>query len=304
LKQGEYPIQTTTSEWPSMLQTVECADWSVVVDDFLHTKKKAYNKLTIKAAVQQLTEAALPDKVFSIHADADALVTKVEPNSVAEAGSSRWETAVAVAQARRFEAFFDSRGNLVIRKDVTQENNEAIPGIGPDIGTVSNPVAVIRDGGGGNLVAVTVSATREGGCNGVFINLHETASQDLRRKGRPVSGDKRVNVAVSALGTGPITWGDKYGRQPMVIEKAVKVITDDVVAHQQRRAQRLLHRRGGVVRSLDLDAVGLYWLEPDDKVRVQYDGRAEAHYVQSVQFDLEGQKPARIRTRDCQVTTV
>jgi hypothetical protein len=297
LVMGEYPIQTVTSEWPSLIQTVECADHSAVVDQFLHTHKKGYNKLTIHNAVKQLTEAALPDRVFSIHSTDEAKSTKVEPHSIAEAGSGRWETAVSLCQARGFETFFNTDGDLVVRKDITNDDSETIPAVGPDIGTVTYPVAVIRDGNGGNLVALTQGVTREGGANGVFINLHETASQTLRRQGRPVSGDKRVNVQVSALADGPIKWGDRYGRQPIVIEKPVKVITDDVVAAQTRRAKRILNRRGGVIRTLDLDAVGLWWLEPDDRVKIQYDGRTEYHFVASIEFDLAGESPARIRTR-------
>jgi hypothetical protein len=302
IKMGEYPIQTTTSEWPSLQQTIECTDYSTVVGDFLHTKKKSYSQRSVYTAIQQITEAALPDKAFSIHSQDGAKSVQVEPHTIADAGSDRWETAVNLAAARGFETFFDRNGNLVIRDDVTNDDNDTIPGVGPDIGTVSNPVATIRDGERGNLVGLTQSVTREGGCNGVFINLHETASQTLRRQGRPVAGDKRVNVQVQALGTGPILWGDRYGRQPIVVERPVKVITDDVVAAQTRRAKRMLHRRGGVVRTLDLDAVGLYWLEPDDRVRIQYAGRTEAHFVASIEFDISGQSPARVRTRSLAVS--
>jgi len=302
VKQGEYPIQTCTSEWPSMIQTVEAADWSKPVQDHLHGRKHSYNHLSIRDAVKEITEATLPDKVFVIYADAASYTTKVEPNSVAEAGSSRWDYAVELCQARGFECFFASTGDLVIRKDVTDDDNDTVPGTGPDIGTVSNPIAIIRDGERGNLVALTSAVTREGGCNGVFINLHETASQSLRRHGRRVAGDKRVNVLVQALGTGPLVWGGRYPKQPYVIEKSVKVITDDVVAAQQRRANRLLHRRRGAVRTLDLDAIGLYWLEPDDKIRIQYAGRTEAHFVQAIDIDLGGDSPARIKTRAITVT--
>lgn len=302
LQQGEFPIQTATSEWPSGTVTVECADYSVVVDDFLHTARKSYNKLTVYEAVKQITEAALPDRLFTIHTHDDARSTMVEPHTVAEAASSRWETAVEIAQARGFEVFFDALGDLVIREDITNDDNDTIPGVGPDVGTMEHPMAVINDGPGGNLVALTVGVTREGGANAAFINLHETASQTLRKRGRPVSGDKRVNVQVTALGTGAIAWGDRYGRQPIVIEKAVPVITDQAVAAQQRRAKRLLHRRGGVIRSLDLDALGLYFLEPDDRVRIEYDGRTEYHFVQSIEFDLSGDSPTRIRTRSLTVT--
>lgn len=302
LKMGEYPILTTSSEWPGLNQTVACEDYSSVVDAYAHTKKKGYNRLTIHNAIKEITEAALPDRAFTIHSEDGAKTTKVEPNSNAEAGSSRWDIAVQIAQARGFETFFDANGDLVIRDDVTDDQNETIPGVGPDIGTVSNPVAVIHDGAKGNLVALNVSVTREGACNGVFINLHETASQTLRAKRRGLAGDKRVNVQVSALGTGSIAWGDKFGRVPVVLERQVKLITDDIVTAQQRRAKRLLNRRGGVVRSIDLDAVGLYWLEPDDKVRIQYKGTSEAHYIASVEFDLGGGSPTRIRTRSLSVS--
>lgn len=302
LKMGEYPIITTTSEWPGLNQTVECEDYSSVVDAYAHTRKKGYNRLTIHQALQEITEAALPDRVFAIHSEDGAKSMKVEPNSIAEAGSSRWDTAVQIAQARGFETFFDYNGDLVIRDDVTDDQNETIPGVGPDIGTVSNPVAVIRDGPGGNLVALTVSVTREGACNGVFVNIHETASQTLRAKKKKLAGDKRVNVQVSALGTGSIAWGDRFGRVPVVLERQVKLITDDIVTAQRHRARRLLNRRGGIVRSVDLDAVGLYWLEADDKVRVTYEGTTEAHYVASIEFDLAGSSATRIRTRSLSVS--
>jgi hypothetical protein len=302
LKHGEFPIVTVTSEWPSLVQTVECQDYSSVVDDYLHTKKKSYNHLTVHNALKQITEAALPDKVFAIHSEDHAKTIKVEPNSVAESGSSRWETATMIAQARGFETFFDWDGDLVIRDDVTDDQDETIPAVGPDIGTVTNPIATIRDGAGGNLVALTVAVTREGACNAVFINIHETASQTLRAKKKKLAGDKRVNVQVSALGDGAIAWGDKFGRVPIVMERQVKLITDDIVAAQRRRARRLLNRRGGVVRTVDLDAVGLYWLEADDKVRIVYHGVTEAMYVASIEFDLSGQSPARIRCRSLSVT--
>ena len=230
---------------------------------------------------------------------------------------------------------------------------DTIPGEGPDIGTVSNPVAVIRDGPGGNLVALTVGLTREGAINGVFINVHETVSQTRGRpeggaaepttpggpglrpdwddvlRGRPADdpdpesrrgrrddhddprsrrsrtrrpGTRGSTSRSRRWGPGPIKWGDKYGRQNIVLERNVKRINDNVINAQIHRAKRLLHRRGGVIRSVDLDAVGLYWLEPDDKVRIKYAGRTEAHYVASIEFDLAGRSrpgsgPGRL-TRD------
>ena len=121
--------------------------------------------------------------------------------------------------------------------------------------------------------------------------MHETASQELRREGRPVAGDKRVNVQVQALATGSIGWGDRFGRLPTVIERPVKVITDDVVATHTRRAKRMLHRRGGVVRSLDADVVGCYHVEPDDRVRINYDGRSRPTSSRRSSSTSRGSRP-------------
>jgi hypothetical protein len=298
---GEFPILTTTSEWPSLKQTIECGDLSTIVDDDLHVKKRAYGHMTVYEAIKELTEHGLPDRLFAIDTHDGVRHTKVEPHTVADAASSRWEVATNIAAARGFEVFFDWRGRLVIRDAITAADNDVIPAVGPDIGSVSSPVATLRDGTGGNLIAITQAITREGACNGVFINLNETASQTLRRHGRLVSGDKRVNVQVSALATGATAWGDRYGRQPIVIERPVKVITDDVVAAQRRRAKRLLNRRGGVIRSLEMDVVGAWWVEPDDRVHVMYGGRSEYHYIASIELTLDGSSATHIRTRSLAV---
>jgi hypothetical protein len=350
LRMGEFVIVTTTSEWPSLVQTVECSDYSYLADTYLWETKRSWNQRTVREAVEQIIEEAIPDQVFTVNSPGDAHDVKIEPHTNAEAGTSRWETIQAICQARGYDCFFSASGNLIIRHDVTNNSNdvETIPGEGPDIGTVSNPVAVIKDGPGGNLVALTVAVTREGAVNGVFINVHETIAQRVAQRKvaadgpddttadpdydpdwddvlrgdapppevaepanpdldhgdpevpkipNPKAGDPRVNVAVKALAVGSIKWGDRFGRQNIVLERNVKRINDNVVNAQIHRAKRLLHRRGGVIRSVDLDAVGLYWLEPDDKVRVKYDGRTEAHYVASIELDLTGADPTRVRTR-------
>jgi hypothetical protein len=356
-------------EWPSLTQTVEAADYSWLVDAYLFEKKKSYNHMTIRDAVEEIVKDALPDREFFIQSPGDAHDIKVEPHTNSEAGTGRWEFAKTICQARGFDTFFNHNGNLVIRHDVTNNSDdvETIPGEGPDIGTVSNPAAVIKEGPGGNLVALTLGLTREGAVNGVFINVHETIAQRVaERKVReaaagapgppvkepdpdyepdwddvlrgdappppepdppdpeippkddgeshdhddvevptipnPKAGDPRVNVTVKALGVGAVKWGDKFGRQNIVLERNVKRINDNIINAQIHRAKRLLHKRGGVIRSIDLDAVGLYWLEPDDKVRVKYAGRTEAHYVASIEFDLSGAEPARVRTRSLNVT--
>jgi hypothetical protein len=340
LKMGEYPIQTVTCEWPGMQQTIEAADYSWVIDAFLFEKKTAFGKMNVRGAIREITEHALPESAFIIHSPDSTANTKVEPHTVAEAGSGRWEMVQSIAAGRGYEAFFDWNGNLVVRKDITNDDDdvETIPGEGPDVGTVSNPAAVIKDGPGGNLVALTTAVTREGAINGVVINLHETISQTLvARKKReaetgtneddpddttedgekvdpddteddpelvkipnPKAGDPRVNVQIAARATGKIKWSNQF-KQNIVLERNVKRINNSVVNSQKKRAKRLLHRRGGVIRSVDADVVGCYWLEPDDKIRLIYAGRQEAHFVASVEIPLDGSSPTRIRCRSLTV---
>ena len=109
-----------------------------------------------------------------------------------------------------------------------------------------------------------------------------------------MGGDRRTVLNLSVVRV--------MADQNIVLVRDVKRINDNIVNAQIHRAKRLLHKRGGVIRSVDLDAVGLYWVEPDDRVKVKYAGRTEDHYVASIDFDLSGAEPARIRTRSLTVT--
>lgn len=342
LRMGEFVIVTTSSEWPGLAQTIECADYSYLADTYLFERKRSFGHRTVRAAVEQIIEEAIPDQLFTVNSPNDAQTILVEPHTNIEAGTSRWEAIQSITEARGFDAFFSASGNLIIRHAVSSNDNEVetIPGEGPDIGTISNPVAVIRDGPGGNLVALTASGTREGSVNGVFINLHETVSQtmaarklseatsgvieddpdDTLEDGSPVTpddtsadpelqpipnpgaGDPRVNVTIAALGVGPVQWGDRFGRQNILLDRNVKRINNSNVNAEKKRAKRLLHRRAGVIKTIDLDAVGLYWVEPDDKIRLAYAGRSEDHFAASVEIDLAAEQPTRIRTRALTVT--
>lgn len=297
LKMGEFPIISYVYERPSQIATVEAADYSVAVNEYRHLSKKGYANMTLRDAIVSMVNQALPNNVFEVDAS-DSAKSKKVTNYTAEAGLGRWEAATELAGVKGHETFFDSLGKLVIRNDVTDDNDVAIPGTGPDIGTNANPIATIRDGEGGNLVAMTATLTREGGCNGVVINLHETADQKNKKK----RGDQRKNVIVKELQeSGPTAWGDRFGRIPIVQERNVKTITDAVVNDQHQRAKRLLHRRRGVVRYIDLDAAGVYWLEPDDKVQIKWGTSTEDHFAQRVEFDLSGKSPIRVRTRQLAV---
>ena len=85
-----------------------------------------------------------------------------------------------------------------------------------------------------------------------------------------------------------------------MFEKSVPKITDAVETNYRKLAGTILARRRGVVRYIDLAMVGGYHLEPDDKVRIQFDGRSEDHYVQAITFELAGGATI-VRTRELHV---
>jgi hypothetical protein len=233
-----------------------------------------------------------------------------------------------IASRRGHECFFDADGNLVIRHDVTDDNDDSIPGEGPDIGTVANPVAIISDGDGGNMVGLTATLSRQGACNGVRINLHSTVPKKVRKKTDRDTADDvdwhtaPISAHVEVLQeTGPVAWGGKFGKLPIVIERDVKDLKkwsaggsetwSDTQADAYADAKRILHRRRGVIRFLDIHALPMPWLEPDDKVRVRwrehedddddYNVVHEAHFVSRVELSLDGSSPMVIRTRQLSV---
>lgn len=305
LLQGEFPIQSYVYERPSLVATVDCQDLSARVNEFLHLGKHSYKDLRLDDAIVQMVKAALPNKGFAVHATAGAQGVKVV-NYVADAGTGRWDAAVDLAEKKGYETFFDSSGNLVIRNLITGDDDDVLPGVGPDIGTVSNPVAVIRDGVGGSLVGLTATVTREGGCNYVRFNLTGTVTQRAKKQNAKKPGvetkqvDWTAEVHAEEEG-GPADWGDKFGFLPIVREFNLGKVTEGEKAGYQKRANNVLHRRRGVIRYIDFDMVGGYWLEPDDRVRLIYGSRTEDHYIQSVQFDLAGKTPTRVRTRQLAV---
>jgi hypothetical protein len=303
LKMGEFAIQSYVFERPSMIATLDGYDHSGVVHEYLHTQKKSYSNRSLATAIDEMVRAALPDSAYKLEAHPSARSTHRVNTWVSSATSSRWEEAVRLAEAKGFDVFFDWNGDVVLRPNLGDGQEDIIPEAGPDVGTKADPIMVISDGVGGALVGMTATLTRDGAANGVFINLHETADQKAKdEKARAKRGDPRVDVQVRALSGGgsPATYGDKFGRIPIVIDKNVAKITDDVVALYQRRADALLSRRRGVVRYIDFAMVGGYWLEPDDKVTLKFDGKTEFHYVQSIEWELKGGR-TKVRTRSLNV---
>lgn len=300
LRMGEFSIQSYVYERPSQIATVEALDYSSVVNEFLHEKKSSYGNRSLYDAVGQMVRAALPNSAYRFDVHPSAKSTKVT-TWVADAASPRWEEALKLAEAKGFDLFFDWAGDLVLRLNLGEGNDDVIPDNGPDVGTKSSPIMLIRDGPGGTLIGMTATLTRDGAANGVYINIHETADQKSKTaKARKARGDSRVDVQVKALAGGTVAYGDSFGRIPIVLEKNVVKITDEIVKQQQSRASTMLARRRGVVRYIDLAMLGGYWLEPDDKVQIQFDGLSEDHYVQAIEFPLAG-GATKVRTRSLNV---
>jgi hypothetical protein len=313
LRMGEFAIQSYVFERPSMIATVEAVDASAVVNEFLHEHKKTYRDLTLASAVDSMVRAALPNNGYKLYAHSSAKAAKNRVKTwVADAASPRWEEAVKLSESKGFEVFFDWCGDLILRPQLgtgynsaDSEFDDVIHDVGPDIGTIQDPVMTIRDKEGGTLIGMTATVTRDGACNGVIINVHETADQKTKTAAARAkrNNDTVVDVSVRAVqvANSAIGYGDRFGRIPIVIEKNVVTITKDVIAGQQTRANNLLHRRSGVTRYIDIAMVGGYHLEPDDIVKLQFDGREEDHYVQSVTFDLK-RGATKIRTRQLYVS--
>lgn len=294
MKMGEFVVTSNVVERPSNRISIDASDYSAVLDEYRFTRNKSYKGRTLASAVSEMARDSLPNRVFAIHSSSHAQ-TSTFANYVANASRSRWDVAEEMASKKGQEVLFDWNGDLVIRYDRTQDDEETIPGVGPDIGTVSNPVAVIKEGEGGNLVGLTGTVTRRGGMNGVAINLSATVKR--RKKSVEINHHELVEQS-----SGPAAWGDAFGRIPIVQQDNVDRINDSVKNDRRQKAQALLRRRLGVVRYLDMDVAPIYWLEPDDTIKVQWAGRTEYHFVQRVEIDLAGKRPMRVRTRQLSVT--
>jgi hypothetical protein len=199
----EGPIQSNVFERPSLITTIEVTDASQTVDDFLYLKRKAYAKgRTLKAVVKEIVDDALPGALYGVQASDQATNTELGKAFHVDAGESRWEAALEVLGKHGQECFFDALGNLIIRKDLTDEEDATWDSSepGPDIGTVTDPVAIFKDGTRGNIVGTTSSITREGAVNGVQVNL--SAVVNRRRKGASGPASKELWYGARALAGG------------------------------------------------------------------------------------------------------
>lgn len=289
LKVFEGPIQEAIFEQPSQITTLTCSDPGARMEEYLHTRKKGYGDRTLRQAIKQMVDATMDEGAYNIDAS-DSVDGIMVDTFVAEAGQSRLEAANELAGKWGHEVFFDAIGNLVIRRDLTDEDdaNWNPSEAGPDIGDVARPVAQFIDGERGNLIATTVTFSREAAVNGVAINL-----QALRKT--KVSGGDLYWTHLETAG-GSVPWGDSFGRLPLVETKDVHKITTANTDRQTQRAKKLLKRRRGMIKFIDFDALPMPWVEPDDRVSISVDGVEENHFLAMVELDLAG-GPMRCRTR-------
>jgi hypothetical protein len=308
LKQGEYPIQSYVFERPSRAATVEAVDYSGRVDEYLYLAKRNYAGATVAGAIKSMVDDALPNRVASTDPSNiwDTATTTKVLNYAVTPGGGRWQAAVELAARKGAECFFNWNGDLVIRRALSDADDITGPSNGPDIGTNTNPVLRISDGPAGNMVAMTATVTRDGGCNRVELILNPTATQRGKAK-KPPPPEYTTRHVHAEVTDGPAKWGDVFGYLPIVISADVFKTTPAVLNQYQGRANGIKKRRRGVVRYIDLDVVGAYWAEPDDHVQLTWKEdtpgvtRTEDHYVAAVTFDLSGQAPTRVTTRQLAV---
>lgn len=280
------PIRTNVWERPSQVMTVEATDSSQTIADYLHLRRHTYKDVSVRDAIAQMVNDALPNALYDIDAIPRADDATIN-HYTAEAGEPRWDTCVELAGRHNMEVFVDAWGDVCIRKEITDDDDDnwdpAQPG--PDIGHVGNPVCKFRDQQGGNLLGITSTLTREGSVNGVITTV------TLKKK------DNSSNwTPLTFINSGPFRWGDRAGRMPMVDSRTFNKRPDDMTDMMSSRGRKLLRRRGGMLRYHEFDALPQWWAEPDDKVSITVDGRTESHYLSSVEFDLTG-GPMRCRTR-------
>ena len=296
LKMGEFPILTTRQNRPSGELTVTCGDWSSRMEEYRCAKRRPDGigqNTSIKTAIKSLAEAAIPDKVFQVHADARAeskTVGEVKP----QIDDGRWAYAQALADGKGLETLWDTDGNLVIRRPGNTD-------VGPDHGSKANPVAVIRDGSGGVISGVDVAWTREGSYNGVIVVVTPSSRYKKGESKYPPNAYRTRRrywrAGFEAPNDDKIIWGDKFGRVSKIVEWTRNNTRDDVMDDAEQRAKELYRRRAGIVRSVEIETAPLWWLEPDDKVKVSYrlnwnddsSRVTEDHRIVSVLFNLDPQ---------------
>jgi hypothetical protein len=293
-------IRENIFERPSMITTIECADPGASMEEFLHEHRKAYSNMSMVRALTLMADACLPGQIFNVERAASAEGTKTH-GFVAEAGQSRLEAAVMLAGKHGHEIFWDWNGDMVVRRDLTDEDDEdwdpSTPG--PDIGHAGSPVLHFRDGRHGNLLGVTATLSREQSVNGVSVNLSATVNH--KKKGQKKGKPKEIFWTHSEHATGSVAFGDRFGRINLVETTPVDKLTAERKARQIQRAKKLLLRRRGLLRYLDFDALPMYWADVDDRVKITVQGSTENHYLASVTYDLAG-GPMRCRTRTLAVT--
>ena len=301
LVMGQFPITGHSVERPGGLSTVTAGDWSTRVNEYGFAYNHSWKGKSRVEAIRQVVDDALPGRVYQVHATANAAKNLTEEQGQITAGTGRWDFVHHVCELTAIEAFFDRFGDLVIRNEIVDYEGY-VPGAGADIGSETNPVAHLVEGPRGSIVALSPSVSRENAANGVFIQVKPTQSG----KGSAY----RAQMAKAVTSSGPATFGDRFGRITLHRTKEVAKVTAEVMESQRRHAAGLLSRRQGVIRRLLIEALPLWWLDPDDRVNVTWRQRmpdntervrTETHYVESVAFPFEPDGLMRLATRQVAV---
>lgn len=302
VKLGEYPIISHKVSRPSGLSEVECADWSHRVNEYGFVHNHSWKGRSRVDAIKQVVDAALPNRVYSVHSTANANKNLNEEQGQITAGTGRWDFVDHVCELTALEAFFDRNGDLVIRNEIVDYEGY-VPGAGADIGSEANPVAYLVEGPKGSIVGLDPSVTRENAANAVFITVKPTQTGSGSAY-RPQTVNARTN-------SGPAEYGDQFGRITLHRTRDVQKVTAEIMDAQRKHAAALLTKRQGVIRRLHVDALPMWWLDPDDRINITWRQRmpdstervrTETHYVESLTLPLAPDGTMSLVTR--QVATV
>jgi len=304
VKLGEFPLVSHEVVRPEGLSEVQAVDWSHRVNEYGFVHNHSWKGRSRVEAIKQVVDEALPNRVYAVHNSANAAKNLNEEQGQITAGTGRWDFVDHVCELTALEAFFDRNGDLVIRNEIVDYEGY-VPGAGADIGSEANPVAHLVEGPRGSIIGVTPSVTRENAANGVFVTVKPTQTG----KGSAF----KPQVVNAKTHSGPAMYGDQFGRITLHRTSEVQKITSENMESQRRHAAALLTKRQGVIRRLRIDALPLWWLDPDDRINITWRQRmpdntervrTETHYVESLTLPIEPDGVMRLVTRQVAVVVL
>lgn len=262
---GTFPIQSSFIDGVSLVTDVTCEDRSRLVSDARFEDDYQVAAGTNYAdAIEALVAAGVDGLEYLFPS-----TTFTTPLLTFAAQSDRWEAAQGMARAIGMELFFDGLGRLTMRPTPT---------------FADNPVKVIREGEGGNLVAVGIELDRTEAYNRV-IAFSSNAAVDP-----PVRG-----VATDSDPFSPTYYDGPFGQKPRFYSSPFIVTQEQA----DSAAAAILADELGVASGLSFSAVPDPRLECGDVVLFQ---RAvlevdDAHIVEKLTIGLGPESPMTGTTR-------